>query len=130
MPGPREIVEDIRRSVFWVGLQPGSPERVEPNPLRPMLDRAIQHLSEDLYTEDIHFVLELVQNADDNAYREGVTPFLRFVRRHGALLVQNNEAGFEEKNVRALCSIGEPFKPKAFGYIGEKGIGFKSVFRG
>ena len=63
---------------------------------------------EDLYTEDIHFVLELVQNADDNSYRDGVTPFLRFVRREGVLLIQNNEASFEEKHVRYLCGIGEP----------------------
>jgi hypothetical protein len=129
MPTPRAIIEDIRRNEYGVGLTLGSPERVGFDKLRPKLDRAIQHLSEDLYTEDIHFVLELVQNAEDNDYRDGVTPFLRFVRREGVLLVQNNETGFEEKHVRALCSIGESSKTKALGYIGEKGIGFKSVFR-
>jgi hypothetical protein len=129
MSQPREIIEDIRRSEYGIGLPPGSPERIGFDKLRPKLDKAIQHLSEDLYTEDIHFVLELVQNAEDNAYRQRVKPFLRFVRRNGVLLVQNNETGFEEKNVRALCSIGESSKTKAFGYIGEKGIGFKSVFR-
>jgi hypothetical protein len=129
MPTPREIIEDIRRNEYGVGLPPDSPERLGFDKLLPKLDKAIRHLSEDLYTEDIHFVLELVQNADDNGYQDEVTPFLRFVRREGVLLVQNNETGFEEKHVRALCSIGESSKSKAFGYIGEKGIGFKSVFR-
>src|SRR5438552_5659368 len=127
MPRPREIIEDIRRSVYGIGLPSDSPERIGFDTLRPMLDRAIQHLSEDLYTEAIHFVLELVQNADDNNYRPGETPFLRFVRRDGVVLVQNNETGFEEKDVRALSNIGASSKSKALGYIGEKGIGFKSV---
>ena len=36
---------------------------------------------------------------------------------------------FGEANVRSLCSVGKSTKKKAEGYIGEKGIGFKSVFR-
>ena len=29
-----------------------------------MLDRALAKISTDLYSEDVHFVLELIQNAD------------------------------------------------------------------
>jgi hypothetical protein len=129
MPAPREIIEDIRKTKYGVGLPPGSPQRIGFDALRPVLDCAIQHLSDDLYAEDVHFVLELVQNADDNRYRQGEPAFIRLVRSRDRLLVQNNEAGFEEANVRALCSIGQSSKKKAAGYIGEKGIGFKSVFR-
>jgi hypothetical protein len=129
MLSPREVIEDIRKSKYGVGLPPGSPQRVGFDALRPVLDSAIQHLSDDLYAEDVHFVLELVQNADDNRYWPGKPPFIRLVRSRDRLLVQNNETGFEEANVRALCSIGQSSKKKAFGSIGEKGIGFKSVFR-
>ena len=129
MPSPRAVIEDIRRTKYGIGLAPGSPERVGFDALRPVLDAAIEHLSDDLYADDIHFVLELVQNADDNPYRDGDETYLRFVRGPDRLLVQNNEAGFEEANVRALCSIGQSSKKKSAGYIGEKGIGFKSVFR-
>ena len=45
------------------------------------------------------------------------------------LIVHNNETGFREEHVQALCRVGESTKKKAQGYIGEKGIGFKSVFR-
>lgn len=40
-----------------------------------------------------------------------------------------NEDGFNEENLRAICSIGKSSKTTAKGYIGEKGIGFKSVFK-
>lgn len=129
MPSPREVIEDIRRNEYGIGLPTGSEERIGFEKMRPKLDRAIQHLSEDLYSEDIHFVLELVQNADDNTYPPGVEPFIRFVRRGNVLHILNNEIGFQEKNVRAVCDIGKSSKSKALGYIGEKGIGFKSVFR-
>ena len=41
----------------------------------------------------------------------------------------NNELGFRPENVAALCSAGESSKKNKTGYIGEKGIGFKSVFK-
>lgn len=43
-----------------------------------------------------------------------------------------NEVGFERENVEALCRIGDSTKKasdRTKGYIGEKGIGFKSVFK-
>lgn len=39
-----------------------------------------------------------------------------------------NEDGFNEANLRAICDIGKSSKQGAQGYIGEKGIGFKSTF--
>lgn len=39
------------------------------------MGRALQRLSAELYSRDTHFVLELVQNADDNKYPEGVHAF-------------------------------------------------------
>ena len=37
--------------------------------------------------------------------------------------------GFQEKNICALCDVGRTTKQQALGYIGQKGIGFKSVFK-
>ena len=34
-----------------------------------------------------------------------------------------------EENIKAICSIGDSTKEHSAGYIGEKGIGFKSVFK-
>lgn len=39
-----------------------------------------------------------------------------------------NEDGFTNENLEAICSVGKSSKSGSQGYIGEKGIGFKSVF--
>lgn len=40
-----------------------------------------------------------------------------------------NEDGFIEENVVSICNTGRSSKSKDRGYIGEKGVGFKSVFQ-
>lgn len=99
------------------------------------LRRALHMLSVGLYSEDVHFVMELLQNAEDNQYPEGLEPRLRFDLRDGLLTVSNNERGFSDDDVRSICSVGDSTKTnRTLGYvgekrIGEKGIGFKSVFK-
>ena len=44
--------------------------------------RSLQRLSKDLYSKDTHFVLELIQNADDNSYPSNVTPSVKFLIDH------------------------------------------------
>ena len=46
-------------------------------------------------------------------------------------MVLNNEDGFKYENVESICTVGESTKKKykQMGYIGEKGLGFKSVFQ-
>ena len=90
--------------------------------------RALDRLSGDLYSDETHWILELIQNADDNGYADGCTPRITFQRERGAVVVINNEVGFEERNVRAICSIADSTKERKEGHIGRKGIGFKSAF--
>jgi hypothetical protein len=73
---------------------------------------------------------ELIQNADDNKYPAGGDiPAVEFVLSSKGMLIKNNEIGFTEANVRALCDVGGSTKGGGgSGYIGQKGIGFKSVF--
>ena len=101
------------------------------------LHNAIKKLANDLYSKETHFLLELVQNAEDNEYRKDACLSFCLLKTDptntegsvGALLIQNNEIGFGINNIEAICAVGESTKTKASGYIGEKGIGFKSVFR-
>lgn len=44
------------------------------------------------------------------------------------VVLECNEDGFTAENLRAICSVGQSSKIGARGYIGEKGVGFKSVF--
>lgn len=56
-------------------------------------------------------------------------PTLAILLEKSEVAFENNECGFSEKNVLALCNIGGSTKQKHQGYIGNKGIGFKSVFK-
>ena len=85
-------------------------------------------LAEQLNTEDVHFVQEMIQNADDSQYHPGVSPILSFHLESSTLRIDCNEAGFSEQDVRALCDVNKSTK-LATGTIGEKGVGFKSVFK-
>ncbi|KAI8716452.1 HET domain-containing protein [Fusarium sp. LHS14.1] len=101
------------------------------SPVGRLLENALTALSRELYEKQTHFLLELIQNAEDNTYGD-VTPSLSFTYKRGSLRIDCNETGFTERNVRAICKIGESTKAgrgQSARYVGEKGIGFKSVFK-
>ena len=134
----RCIVESIRSEDFGMGLELDGRQKEVAKKQRQREGRGLQRLSKELYSKDTHFVLELIQNADDNSYHESLlsafssedVPALKFTVGPSSVSVLNNELGFGEKNVRAICDVGRSTKGAHHsGYIGQKGIGFKSVFR-
>lgn len=87
-----------------------------------------------LYSDSAHFLFELIQNADDNQY-EDTNPTMGIIyeeiRGKRTLRIDCNEIGFSRANVDAICSLSESSKSqpgRQREHIGEKGIGFKSVF--
>ena len=94
--------------------------------LREMCGRALEKLAKDLYANQGHFLNELIQNADDNKYELGTVPTLSLLVSDDAITLLNNEIGFTERDVRAVCNLGASTKV-ATTSIGRKGIGFKSV---
>jgi hypothetical protein len=54
-------------------------------------------LSDELYTKDTHFLLEFIQNADDNEYAADVIPTLRLKLDNGHIYICCNEVGFSEE---------------------------------
>ncbi len=76
----------------------------------------------------------MIQNAEDNNYRRatssGTKPYIKFVVYRDKIVIDSNEDGFTKENVVAICKIGQSTKKRVGPqqYIGEKGIGFKSVF--
>jgi len=128
MSTAKDVIDKIRREEFLIGVELPPDAHTGVRNVRATLHRALRLLSEELYSRDAHFVLELIQNADDNHYDAGDTPTIRFDLAADRVVITNNETGFAPANVRALCSIGNSTKAKRDGFIGEKGIGFKSVF--
>lgn len=50
-------------------------------------------------------------------------PSVQFHVDHDTIIVYNNEVGFQEKNIRAICDVGRTTKGKhKFGYIGQSQI--------
>jgi hypothetical protein len=95
---------------------------------RVLLIICLCSLSEELYDTSTHFLRELLQNADDNTY-DGPNPKLVLTYKRRTLRVDSNETGFTASNIKAICSIRRSTKSGGKGYTGEKGIGFKSVFK-
>ncbi|XP_047232938.1 protein NO VEIN isoform X2 [Girardinichthys multiradiatus] len=128
----KNIIEDIRKREFGIGVELNEEGQKLMQVHQERLGRSLHRLSTELYSKDTHFVLELIQNADDNSYPSegGVIPALAFVVERDCITVLNNEMGFQERNIRAICDVGRSTKGKhTLGYIGQKGIGFKSVFK-
>ncbi|XP_032900561.1 protein NO VEIN-like isoform X2 [Amblyraja radiata] len=129
----KSIIDDIRKNEFGIGIELNEEGKRLMQIHQNRLGRSLTRLSTELYSKDTHFVLELIQNADDNKYPtfDGeAAPSLLFVVERDCIILLNNECGFEEKNIRAICDVGCSTKGKhKYGYIGQKGIGFKSVFK-
>ncbi|KAI0530079.1 hypothetical protein GGR58DRAFT_494730 [Xylaria digitata] len=97
------------------------------------LEAALDILSAELYQQSTHFLLELIQNADDCSYdncsSEHKDPVIDITYWNNRLRIDYNEDGFTKKDVEAICRIKKSTKQTTESKIGEKGIGFKSVFR-
>jgi len=124
MLSPRDVIADIRRR-YRVDAPVG-----DDDPYREMAGGLLPLVTDELYESRTHFFRELLQNADDNLYAEGVVPTLQLIAHPTSLVLANNETGFEEKHVRALCNAAKSTKKdRKDGATGEKGIGFKAVFQ-
>ncbi|KAF5691492.1 hypothetical protein FCIRC_392 [Fusarium circinatum] len=147
-PGPgqrtaQDLVKEIAKERGYLGeeqlarigaINPELRREVEEALLRKdeMIGSAVLTLARNLYTSNARFVFELLQNADDNNYSTalstGQDPYVSFEVRPDKVSIECNENGFTHENLKAICAIGKSSKVGAAGYIGEKGIGFKSVF--
>jgi hypothetical protein len=136
----KDLVDDIVINELGISKDKNL-TKVEEN-CRNRLSRAISKLSTEIYSDSYHFVLELIQNADDNIYyktmHKSITgrrsvPGLCMISTQQGIACVNNEKGFRPQDVRALCDIGCSSKTSKKGTalkpsIGKFGIGFKSVF--
>ena len=115
----KTVIDNVRHEEFGVGMQLDEKSRQLMERHQERIGRSLQRLSEELYSKDTHFVLELIQNADDNKYDVGTEPSLVFVVDKEAVTSMNNERGFSEQDIRALCDVGKSTKGKhKHGYIG------------
>ena len=119
---PNEVLKDIQQSFVTDGKNSEH--------IKQMLRRSIELIV--TAASKFHFVFELLQNFDDAEYSSEVIPTVMVVTNrteHSEFAVfGSNEVGFTETDVRSICNVGSSTKKGQEGFIGEKGIGFKSVF--
>ncbi|KAI0835964.1 hypothetical protein F5Y06DRAFT_114649 [Hypoxylon sp. FL0890] len=137
----RRFVQNIANEHGYLGeevyatMDADTRRKVEEALLRKdeMIGASVITLAKNLYSKDVRFLFELLQNADDNNFSRassaGSLPYVSFNIYKDHIVVDCNEDGFTEANLRAICNVGQSSKTGAQGYIGEKGIGFKSVFK-
>jgi hypothetical protein len=77
LQAPQEVVQRLRRDRGYDIAIPTPQMTACLSTLYASLDSALQKLSVDIYSSDARFVLELIQNADDNAYAAHVHPTFR-----------------------------------------------------
>ncbi|KAN0093560.1 hypothetical protein V8E51_016744 [Hyaloscypha variabilis] len=134
----QKVVERIVKEYGWLSdrereVTPPSALSAITN-LRTALGTTTRTLVKDLYKSKARFVFELIQNAEDNHYKNAAIshaePYIQFSLYPDKIVVENNEDGFTVANVESICKVGGSTKTRtdSLSYIGEKGIGFKSVF--
>ena len=91
-----------------------------------------QPLLADAYGDRTHFILELLQNAEDALRRrergwEG-SRIVSFHLTQTSLRISHCGDPFNERDVRGICGIAESGKQGSLTDIGRFGMGFKSVY--
>jgi len=86
-------------------------------------------LSDDAYPDNAHFIYEIIQNAEDSTYSAKKAE-LEFHLLQDGILVLSNQNGFTDDDIRSICVMASGGKiAKKDQFIGEKGLGFRSVFK-
>jgi len=86
-------------------------------------------VSESIFSRSAHFILELLQNAEDACARiNNHSGEIKFIITPSHIRVVQNGAAFDDEDVSAICGVRSSKKPEQ-GTLGYLGIGFKSVFK-
>jgi hypothetical protein len=86
-------------------------------------------VSESIFSRSAHFILEVLQNAEDAGPKTGNPDGqIEFSISPTRIKITHNGTPFSERNVDAICGVRSTKKPEE-GTLGFLGIGFKSVFK-
>jgi hypothetical protein len=117
-----EIIGDLwrrRLDTLIAGISNG-------DPYYQQIANAAEHVSAEYQGR---FLIELIQNANDQAVRQGLSnSFVTIIRTATLIGVGNSGEPFDREKVDAITSIFKSDKT-ADECIGNKGIGFKAVFQ-
>lgn len=87
--------------------------------------------AKNINNDPLRYIYEIIQNADDCDYPDGENPSITIeLTEQQEIIVDYNEVGMTYADIIALTTIGQSNKRnrKKKRLIGEKGIGFKTIF--
>lgn len=85
-------------------------------------------VSESIFSRSAHFILEILQNAEDAGAKLPRKGEISFHVAPSKIKVTHNGVPFKDINVNAICGVRSSKNPEE-GTLGYLGIGFKSVFK-
>lgn len=119
MPTPRDYVEKVRCEI-----EASSRSRLGRDSVN-----MLNTVSESVFSRSAHFILELLQNAEDAGPKTGSAEGeIEFSISPNRIRISHNGIPFTEANVDAISGVRSTKKPQE-GTLGFLGIGFKSVFK-
>jgi len=92
------------------------------------LGRSLSIISEMVFVRTAHFIMELIQNAEDALIDADYPGEMEIIVSDKRVKVTHNGKPFVREDVDAICGVRSTKKPKR-GTLGYLGIGFKSVFK-
>lgn len=94
------------------------------------LNRRILNSAKNINNDPLRYIYELIQNADDCQYADGIEKSVEINIKNEEMEISYPEDGMQPSDIIAITTIGESNKKKKKRkrIIGEKGIGFKTIF--
>lgn len=94
------------------------------------LSEKLMGFAKKINNDPLRYIYELIQNADDCEYPDGVLKSVKIDIRDSEMEICYPEKGMRPSDIIAISTIGESNKKKKkkTRIIGEKGIGFKTIF--
>ncbi len=93
-------------------------------------DEQLLNFAKNINNDPLRYIYEIIQNADDCAYADHITrAFSLDLSEPDKIIAKYNELGMNYLDIIALTSLGKSSKhDPTKKQIGEKGIGFKTIF--
>jgi len=121
---PNQLIKKIRKDI-----EEGKETRLGKD-YESLMDKLVR----EVFSEKSHFLLEILQNAEDAINDKGINDGRLKIDLYekeyedSYIRIQHNGKKFSNKDVDSICGVRSEKSPNE-NYVGFMGIGFKSVFR-
>lgn len=97
----------------------------------PNQTQQLMNFAKNINNDSLRYIYEIIQNADDCNYDKNSTPSITLdLSEEDKMIISYNETGMIYSDIIALTTVGQSNKKNRLEkrLIGEKGIGFKTIF--